>query len=101
MIDQVTNEENKIDNQISFLDETLCGVRFKIDELYGKRNKVKEELEFIHSCREWNRITAYLVLSKEEELSEINEEIIYLNEQMYILAKRIDELYDKKERHFK
>lgn len=94
---QATNEENRIDNQVSLLDETLCGVRRKIDELCGKRNKVKEELKFIHYCYECNKTTAYLVLSKEEELSEINEEIIYLNEQMYTIAKRIDELYDKKE----
>ena len=96
IIDQVTNKENKINNRITFLDETLYGIRHKIDELCKKRSKVKEELKFIHCCYEWNRTTAYLVLSKEEELSELNEEIIYLNEQMYTIAKIIDELYDKR-----
>lgn len=96
IMDQVTNEENKINNQIVFLDETLCDVRHRIDELWKKRSKVKEELKFIHSCYEQDRTTAYLVLSKEEELSEIIEEAIYLNEQMYTISKRIDKLYEEK-----
>ena len=92
MMDQISNEEVKIDNQIAFLDETLYYMQHKIDDLYRERKQVKYKLR-----NSYTLTNHYLALAETMKLAKIEEGISCLNDEMRNILDKIDELYDKKE----
>ena len=90
-MDQISNEEVKIDNQIAFLDETLYYMQHNIDDLYRERKSVKYKLR-----NSYTLANHYLKLAEEMKLAKIDEGISCLNDQMRDILDKMDELYDKK-----
>lgn len=90
-MDPTSCEEVKIDNQITFLDETLYYTKRDIDELYRERKIVKYKLRNFYTLT-----NHYLALAETMKLAKIEEGISCLNDQMRDISDKIDELYDKK-----
>lgn len=90
-MDQISNEEVKIDNQIAFLDETLYYMQHKVDDLYRERKLVKYKLRNFYTLT-----NHYLKLAEEMKLAKVEEGISCLNDQMRDISDKVDELYDKK-----
>lgn len=86
-----SREENELNNDIAFLNETLCYIRHKRDFLYEKRKIVKFRLKNFYTLT-----NSYLKQSEEEELTRVNEEISYFNKKMRDTYDEIDELYERK-----
>ena len=90
-MDPTSYEEVKIDNQITFLDETLYYTKRNIDELYRERKIVKYKLRNFYTLT-----NHYLALAEEMKLAKIEKGISCLNEQVRDILDKIDELYEKK-----
>ena len=101
---------NKIQEEITFWNETLCDISHKLDELYEERNRIENKLRNLRAGSTnrnlyspihyygWYRITVYSIIAEiaeEEKLSKINEEIDYFNKEMNYVSDRIDKLYEE------
>ena len=86
---------NKIQEEITFWNGTLDNIRHKLAELYEERTRVEDRLRNlrnsstncdlyspIHYYYRWNRTTIYSIISEEERLTRVNEEIAYVNKEM-------------------
>ena len=104
----IANEKklNKIQEEITFWNGTLDDIRHKLTELYEERTRVEDRLRNlrnsstncnlyspIHYYYRWDRTTIYSVISEEERLIRINEEIAYFNKEMNHVSYKISKLY--------
>lgn len=97
---------NKIEEEITFWNGTLDNIRHKLAELYEERARVEDRIRNLrnsstncdlysltHYYYRWNRTTIYSVISEEERLTRINEEIAYFNKEVDHVSYRIKKLY--------